>query len=340
MSRRHGVDRRSLLSGGFLCLALPVLARAASPGFQPIALHARPIETFLPSLPKQVFGPLQFRGGLELSSPDRRFGSLSGLDFASDGTLYAVSDRGRWFAARPVTTDGRLTGLEDGRVAPMLNNAGIPLSGKAWGDAEGFRIDKDGSHDVAYVTFEGVNDMRRFDGPDFAISASHPVDLPGAVRSLPRNTGLEALAIAPASGPLGGAFVVIAEEPPRGSDDHRGWIVGGPKAGSFEISGDSDYGITDAAFLPDGDLLILERALSFPFGFTMRIRRIAGEELASGAVVAAETLVAADLRFQIDNMEGLAVHVNEQGETIIAIVSDDNGSPLQRTLLLYFALIG
>ena len=72
----------------------------------------------------------------------------------------------------------------------------------------------------------------------------------------------------------------------------------------------------------------------------MRIRRIAGEELTSGAVVAAETLVAADLRFQIDNMEGLAVHVNEQGETIIAIVSDDNGSPLQRTLLLYFALIG
>jgi hypothetical protein len=48
----------------------------------------------------------------------------------------------------------------------------------------------------------------------------------------------------------------------------------------------------------------------------------------------------ADLGYQIDNMEGLAMHRNAQGETILTLVSDDNFSPVQRTLLLQFALVG
>lgn len=329
---------RAALAGACLVLTAPLAAQAASPGFRPIALEARQIDDFLPSLPEQVFGPLEFRGGLELTSSDRQFGSLSGLDFASDGTLYAVADRGRWFAARPIEKDGRLVGLEDPRIAPILNNAGQPLSGKAWGDAEGLRIKRDRDHDVAYVTFEGVNDLREFGGDNFVLASSRSVALPRAARDLPHNKGLEGLAIAPEVGPLGGAIVVIAEEPLGDSGRHGGWIVGGPEAGAFSIESAGNYGITDAAFLPDGDLLVLERSLRFPFGFTMRLRRIAGQDLAPSATVDGEILVEADLRYQIDNMEGLAVGRNEVGETIIAIVSDDNESPLQRTLLLYFAL--
>ena len=39
-------------------------------------------------------------------------------------------------------------------------------------------------------------------------------------------------------------------------------------------------------------------------------------------------------------MEGLAVHRNAQGEIVLTLISDDNFSPLQRTLLLQFALVG
>jgi hypothetical protein len=46
----------------------------------------------------------------------------------------------------------------------------------------------------------------------------------------------------------------------------------------------------------------------------------------------------ADDRAQIDNMEGLAVHRDAQGRTILTLISDDNYSILQRTLLLEFAL--
>jgi hypothetical protein len=51
-------------------------------------------------------------------------------------------------------------------------------------------------------------------------------------------------------------------------------------------------------------------------------------------------LIEADGSFQIDNMEGLSVHRNAAGEIILTLVSDDNYSRLQRTLLLQFALTG
>jgi hypothetical protein len=42
---------------------------------------------------------------------------------------------------------------------------------------------------------------------------------------------------------------------------------------------------------------------------------------------------------EIDNMEGLGLHTNAAGETIVTLVSDDNFNPLfQRTVLLQFAL--
>ena len=40
---------------------------------------------------------------------------------------------------------------------------------------------------------------------------------------------------------------------------------------------------------------------------------------------------------QIDNMEGIAVHRNGEGETIVTLVSDNNFSFLQRNLILQFA---
>jgi hypothetical protein len=38
-------------------------------------------------------------------------------------------------------------------------------------------------------------------------------------------------------------------------------------------------------------------------------------------------------------MEGLGVHRTAQGETVLTLVSDDNFSNLQRTLLLQFTLL-
>jgi hypothetical protein len=50
-----------------------------------------------------------------------------------------------------------------------------------------------------------------------------------------------------------------------------------------------------------------------------------------------DVLIEADLGFEIDNMEGLAVH-QDGGQTILTLISDDNFSFIQRTILLEFAL--
>lgn len=71
----------------------------------------------------------------------------------------------------------------------------------------------------------------------------------------------------------------------------------------------------------------------------MRLRRIAGDQIRPGATLDGAVLLEAGLWQQIDNMEGLAVHRDARGRTIITMVSDDNGSVLQRTLLLQFVLV-
>jgi hypothetical protein len=70
----------------------------------------------------------------------------------------------------------------------------------------------------------------------------------------------------------------------------------------------------------------------------VRIRRIALGAIKPGAVVDGPVLLEADLGFEIDNMEGLSVHRMPSGEIVLTLVSDDNFSALQRTLLLQFTL--
>ena len=91
--------------------------------------------------------------------------------------------------------------------------------------------------------------------------------------------------------------------------------------------------------LASGELLILERKFSWLSGVGIRIRRIALKSLAPGAVVDGPSIFDADLGNEIDNMEGIDAHITPEGETVLTMISDDNFSLLQRTLLLQFTLM-
>ena len=116
-------------------------------------------------------------------------------------------------------------------------------------------------------------------------------------------------------------------------------VVAGPRAGLFTVKRSDPWDITDGAFLPNGDLLLLERRFRLSDGMGMRIRRIAGDTIRPGAVVDGEVLIDADLRQQIDNMEGLDVVAMAKDDIRIIVVSDDNHSILQRNLMLEFRLL-
>ena len=315
-------------------------ASAAPPGFSAIDLSTAPIENFRIGSADQIFGPLRFRGGLVLDSDDPRFGALSGLDIGPDGRLTAVADTGYWFSADLLETDGRLTGLRNGRMAKLLDSDGNPLLGKRVSDAEGLRIVRSGGHEDAYVSFEQINVVRRYRGPDYGKAGAEPVKVPLATAKLPRNEGLEAIAIAPKNGPLAGAMLLFAEHALNGDGNHRAFIVGGPRSGAFAIVYSDEFNITDATFLPGGDLLILERRFSYTRGIAMRLRRFAADMVRPGATIEGETLLDANMSYQIDNMEAVSARVDQNGQTVINVMSDDNKSLIQRTILLQFVLDG
>ena len=138
--------------------------------------------------------------------------------------------------------------------------------------------------------------------------------------------------------PLAGALIAISERGLDKAGDIRGFLIGGPMPGAFTVKRHADFDISDAALLPGGDLLLLERKFSWTAGLWIRIRRIALSGIKPDALVDGPLIFDADLGYEIDNMEGLSVHRSAAGETVLTLISDDNFSIIQRTLLLQFTL--
>ena len=224
-------------------------------------------------------------------------------------------------------------------LAPILGYDGEPVAGTRASDAEGLRIVLRDSVMTALIPFEEIDEVRMFAAePDFAAATPRRLILPVFVYGLRSNEGLESIAVAPTDGPLAGATVLIAERSLNLERNHRAFILDGPRDGPFSIRRTADYDITDAVFLPDGDLLILERRFRFTEGFSMRSRRIDGTTIAVNATVDGTALLEAGVRDRIDNMEGMAITIGDDGETLLTLISDDNHNFLQHTIVLRFAV--
>jgi hypothetical protein len=312
---------------------------APLPDARAVPIRATPIDRFSLRNPDLTrFGRLDFLGGLELTSPDERFGGWSGLAVSPDGThLTSVSDKGTWLTATLAMRGDSPVSLADAVLAPVLGPDGRPLAGTRRWDCESLAI-----HDgTAWIGLERVNEVLRFAiGRDGLAARGTPIPMPPEVKKFSNNRGLEALALVP-TGPYAGSLIGVGERPFEGKDGpvSPGFFFTGP-GGGFEIVRHDGFDITDAAFLPTGDLLLLERRFAWLSGVAMRIRRIDGRGLRPGARLDGDPLVTADMAMHIDNMEGLAVHVAADGSTVLTLISDDNFSVLQRTVLLRFRLVG
>ena len=83
---------------------------------------------------------------------------------------------------------------------------------------------------------------------------------------------------------------------------------------------------------------MLERYFNPFTGVFVRIRRIAAAALILDEPLDGEIVLDVDDEFQIDNMEGIAVSVIDDTHSRLTLVSDDNFSDNQRTLLLEFKI--
>lgn len=221
-------------------------------------------------------------------------------------------------------------------MAPMLGPDGRPLAARRAYDAESLAEDAG----TLYVGVERVNEIYRFNyGRNGLLARGQPIRVPAEVKRLPFNKGLETLVYAPKDHPLAGTLIAISEQALDASGDIIGFLIGGPRPGMFTVRRSDDFDVTDAALSPNGDLVILERRFSLLRGAAMRMRRIAASSIRPGAVLDGPTLIEADMGHHIDNMEAIAAHRDANGETVLTLMSDDNFSPLQRTLLLQFTLL-
>lgn len=280
------------------------------------------------------FGNLTYRGGLILESSHESFGGISALRVLPDGTGFlAASDRGLWLQGRILYEGNRPTGIADVEIKPILDAHGQPPG--RW-DVES--ITQDGS--ILYAGLEKINSIVRFDyGGMGLLAPGQPISVPACIKSWPDNQGLEALVFVPKEYPLGGALIALSEHALDESGNSQAFLIGGPMPGMFMVKRSDSYDVSDAALLPGGDLLLLERKYSFQYQASMRMRRIPMEEIKPGALVDGPILIEADNNYQIDNMEAVGVHRDSSGEIILTLISDDNFSPAQRTILVQFALV-
>jgi hypothetical protein len=348
------LSRRRLLTGAAAgCLGLTLPRRSAAqtagrPKYKPdehsvtapvsIEVNARPLAGFDPRDRSRVrFGELEFRSGLVLTSSFRGFGGLSGLRLDAKGERFiAISDKAGWFTGRIAYRGKQMTGLQEVEASPMLGPDGRPITMRGWFDSESIALD--GS--LAYVGLERVNRILRYDfSKGFTRALGEEVPLPPAARKLPYNKGLEAMVAVPKGQPLAGTLIAISERGLDAAGNILGFMIGGKTPGQFSVRRSENFDVSDAALLPSGDMLLLERKFSWLGGVGIRIRQIPLASFAPGAVVDGPAIFFADLGNEIDNMEGIDAHVTAEGDTVITMVSDDNFSIIQRNLLLQFTLV-
>jgi hypothetical protein len=256
-------------------------------------------------------------GAWQLKSENAEFGGLSGLDQLRSGSLISVTDDGKfvWIGIDPTT--GAPDGI--GSIAYMRDQDGEIFPNKRTADAEDLAF-RDG---LAFVSFEQDHRIMAYDleSCGAAARAATVAKLNKVVdrRALENNRGAEALAFA-------GDTLMAGFEARRKGGSPIGTVrVDGTLADLTRTEQPSMYMLTgmDSA----GDLT------AFVFRAYDPVR---GARVLVSLERAGREIAAADLRspLPVDNFESIAIGQNPSGGTRLWILSDDNFSYDQRTLLL------
>jgi hypothetical protein len=266
-------------------------------------------------------GSFAYAGGIEIrGAGSTTIFELSDLRIVAGNRLIAVSDHGNFFEARLLFDEtGRLSGLADARVIPLVGERGELLTAMD-ADAEGLDLLPDGDR---LVSFEGNHRIWLYPADG---SAPRPTSKPDA--TFPANEGMEAITHYPAAGR--GAYLVGSEGGIiwlcRLSATCRETAFGGLVPSGLGLTALSAYG-------EDGGFAMLGRTYDPLRGIRISVRLIDTTGAPGGRVLDEMTMASP---LSVDNFEGIAVVPRPTGGIRLYLVSDDNGSAAQRTYLLAF----
>jgi hypothetical protein len=333
----------SILGAALLILAVgagasSTLSKRAEAEDLPIT--SLPVARFMSANAGERVQGLVWRGGIEMQSPIDTFGGLSGLGFISDDQkLVLLSDRGNFISGQLIYDEaGRVASLIGVTIEPLQNSKGAELPRAYARDSESLAVVyRDGMPSAVRVGFENLTRVA-----DFQLADGRPqgpareIPIPKWLTDTRTNETLEAICIAPPASAVAGSTLLISEGIFDDVGNRRGYMLGKADTGPITYVSGIGTNPTDCAFLPNGDLLVLERGVAL-IAFRMRLARIPAAEVKPGAVLEGETLLETT-GGDIDNMEALAVHTAPDGSTRITMVSDNNFNDWQRNLLLQFSL--
>ncbi len=312
-----------------LAEAAPALRAASCPDgtrfqrAQALALTVEPVAL------EADIGPLAFRGGFHLTGDLASFGGLSGLAVMRSGSLLSVSDQGAfvWIALE----DDAITPTGSGSLGFLLDAEGGQLSGKRAGDAEGLALGPEG---LALVSFERDHRVLAYDLEGCGAAARGALVTSVSDRAdgftIRDNGGMEALALTDA-----GSLLVATET--EKADGLAGFDRIEAGAGpDFDGALPTPGGLALTGMDVLGDTLFSVHRNFMPgFGNTIAIARarLTGAGEPEGFEVLAELRPPS-----VDNFEAIAARALPEGGTRLYLLSDDNFSDRQRTLLFVFDL--
>jgi hypothetical protein len=312
--------------------ALFILATFAPPAlFRPApfvrlaVIHFQPLPLDKGAPGRRRLGQLRFLGGWRLTSDNPRFGGISAMHI-DKGQVVAINDAGILITFPLRAAAGSVAGA----IETLPNGPGT-LRRKSDRDAESMTV-HDGS---AWIGFERINSVWRFDLRSWRTTAHSKVPL---MRSWPKNSGAEGIVRL-----RDGRFLVFSEAAANGDDTSKVVLFDGDPAlaatpaRELRYRAPEGYRLTDAALLPDGRLLLLNRRFSPFSGFSVKLALAPPPPAKLARLIEAKEIASFQRPVLIDNLEALSV-TRERGRTILWIASDDNFNPFQRTLLLKFAL--
>ncbi len=291
--------------------------------FEPIEFHE--------SDPDQVrIGYLTFLGGWQLTSDNGKFGGISAIRATGADSFVAIGDNGMLFGFTLPRQDASES--PRGFIAPLPGSAGQEFE-NVMRDAESWAYDADTGK--TWVGFEDRNGIVRY-SPSFA--REEKAVAPEVMQNWPSNGGSEAMLKMP-----DGRFIVFSEEAFGPDNSKEAFIFSGDPVENgttttrFGYVPPQGYKVTDAAFLPDGQVILVNRRFTLLEGVSAVITIADPADIAAGKAWRGEEIARLKPPYAVDNIEAVTV-TEEEGKTIIWLASDDNFQPFQRSLLMKFRL--
>ena len=293
-----------------------------------------------------IYMQIRLQGTLELANTEfdgLRLTDLSGLAWDEDDKLlYAVADEGYLFHLQPIISDNILTKVNVLAAYRLQNYQGKPLQIK---DAEGLAI-LNGNNGIVgdgelVISFERIPKIARFT-PQAKLLSEYPLpaNLQNIASYYSSNKIFETVTVHPQFGiltipewPLKSKNVAYSLKKPY---KHTLYAIDSSQKWTFPAYPIPNSAAVGLETLTDGSLLVLERAFVSPAQpLIVSLRQVWLTNCAIGDDCEVKQIAVFDNNWQIGNFEGLTYHKDNH----FFMVSDDDDSNLQQTLLSYFEVM-